>query len=75
MGTYEYKYEIHANGSADEEEIVDALCEAGLYEVTVEKTLDIQAFINMQSNAPDDTYRYDYLPKSHTVHDNFPCSM
>lgn len=49
-----YEYEIHGYGDVDEEIIMDKLMEAGLFDVLVEKDIDIRSFIDEQSNTSDE---------------------
>ncbi len=48
-----YNYYISASGNLNEEKIVEILETEGLYEIFVEKILDVESFIEEQSNAEE----------------------
>ena len=50
-----YEYEIHGYGNVEEEILIEKLTEAGLFDVLIERDIDINAFIDEQSDMAEDT--------------------
>ena len=48
-----YEYEIRGCGDVEEDIIIDKLSEAGMFDILVEKDLNIAAFIDEQSDEED----------------------
>ena len=70
-----YEYEIHGYGDVEEEILIEKLTEAGLFDVLIERDIDINAFIDEQSDMAEDTLsekwheisKAEFMPKTGLV--------